>query len=139
MKSSEWSIGEVAEQFDLPTNVLRHWETVGLLRPRRDAAGRRRFSPDDVVRVAVIQRSKSAGMSLEQIGVLLDSESRGRHEVLQAHLDDLDRRMEEMRISREMTLHVFQCEAHDVTTCPRFRAWVDDRLSGFVTAADAPS
>jgi DNA-binding transcriptional MerR regulator len=139
MKSSEWSIGEVAEQFDLPTNVLRHWETVGLLRPRRDAAGRRRFSADDVVRVAVIQRSKSAGMSLEQIGVLLDSEARGRHEVLQAHLDDLDRRMEEMRISREMTLHVFRCEAHDVTTCPRFRAWVDDRLPAFMTAADAPS
>ena len=139
MKSSEWSVGEVAEQFDLPTNVLRHWETVGLLRPRRDAAGRRRYSRDDVVRVAVIQRSKSAGMSLDQIRVLLDSESRGRHEVLQAHLADLDRRMEEMRISREMTLHVFECKAHDVTTCPNFRAWVDDRLSGFLTAADAPS
>ena len=139
MKSSEWTVGQVAEQFDLPTNVLRHWETVGLLRPRRDSAGRRRYTRDDVVRVAVIHRSKGAGMSLDQIRVLLDSEARGRHEVLQAHVADLDRRMEEMRISREMTLHAFECDAHDVTACPNFRAWVDDRLSGFLATADAAS
>ena len=36
-------------------------------------------------------------MSLDQILVLLDSESAGRHQVLEAHIADLDRRMEEMR------------------------------------------
>ena len=38
MKSSAehpWSVGEVAERFSLPTNVLRHWESVGLLTPER--------------------------------------------------------------------------------------------------------
>ena len=49
-------VGEVAARFDLPTNVLRHWETVGLLRPPRDPAGRRRYGEDEVVRIAVIQR-----------------------------------------------------------------------------------
>jgi len=131
MKSSSWSVGEVAERFDLPTNVLRHWETVGLLAPARDGAGRRRYSRDDVGRVAIILRSKSAGMSLEQIGVLLDSGARSRHEVLTAHLADLDRRMEEMRISREMTQHAFDCKAHDIATCPRFRAQVADLLVDF--------
>ncbi|WP_194762879.1 MerR family transcriptional regulator [Microbacterium sp. UFMG61] len=132
MKSSvdnPWSVGEVAARFDLPTNVLRHWESVGLLRPARNAAGRRRYGQDDVVRVAVIQRSKAAGMSLEQIAVLLDDGSAGRHEVLQAHLDDLDRRMEEMRISREMTEHAMRCRSHDISTCPRFRASVADVLA----------
>lgn len=131
MKSTRWSVGQVAEQFDLPTNVLRHWESVGLLDPERDTAGRRRYSRDDVIRVAIIQRSKAAGMSLDQIRVLLDSEARGRHEVLQAHVADLDRRMEEMRLSRAMTLHAYECEAHDVAACPNFRSWVEDRLAGF--------
>jgi MerR family transcriptional regulator, copper efflux regulator len=131
MKSTSWSVGEVASWFDLPTNVLRHWESVGLLSPDRDGAGRRRYSRDDVGRVAIIQRSKSAGMTLEQIGVLLDAGARGRHEILQAHLEDLDRRMEEMRISREMTQHAFDCKAHDIATCPRFRAQVEDLLVGF--------
>lgn len=127
----EWSVGQVAERFSIGTNVLRHWEDVGLLEPARDAADRRRYSRDDVVRVAVIQRSKAAGMSLEQIRVLLDSETRGRHEVLLAHVEDLDRRMEEMRLSREMTMHAFECRSHDLTTCPHFRGWVDDLLAGF--------
>jgi MerR family copper efflux transcriptional regulator len=133
MKSSvnhPWSIGDVASRFGLETHVLRHWESVGLLVPARDGAGRRRYGPDDVVRVAVILRNKAAGMSLEQISVLLDGEARGRHELLEAHVADLDRRMEEMARSRAMTLHALQCRAHDIATCPRFRAWVDDILDG---------
>lgn len=134
MKSSSehpWSVGDVAIRFDLPTNVLRHWESVGLLTPPRDAAGRRRYGEDEVVRIAVIQRSKAAGMTLEQIAVLLDDGSAGRHQVLQQHLDDIDRRMEEMRLSREMTEHAMGCRAHDIATCPRFRAGVDDILARF--------
>ncbi|WP_267418516.1 MerR family transcriptional regulator [Microbacterium oxydans] len=115
----------------MPTNVLRHWESVGLLRPPRDGAGRRRYGEDEVVRIAVIQRSKAAGMTVEQIAVLLDDGSAGRHQVLQQHLDDLDRRMEEMRRSREMTEHAMGCRAHDIATCPRFRAGVDDVLARF--------
>jgi MerR family copper efflux transcriptional regulator len=131
MKSNEWTVGQVAEKFDVPTNVLRHWESVGLLTPGRDPADRRRYGRDDVVRVAVIQRSKAAGMSLEQIRILMDSEARGRHEVLEAHIADLDRRMEEMRQSKEMAQHAFSCEQHDVTSCPGFRSHVEDLLTGF--------
>ena len=134
MKSSPdhpWSVGEVASRFELPTNVLRHWESVGLLRPPRDGAGRRRYGEDEVVRIAVIQRNKAAGMTLDQIAVLLDDGSAGRHQVLQQHLDDLDRRMEDMRRSREMTEHAMGCRAHDIATCPRFRAGVDDVLARF--------
>ncbi len=134
MKSSEtllsWSVGEVAARFDLETHVLRYWEDVGLLAPARDPAGRRRYVRDDVVRVAVVVRNKAAGMSLDQIRVLLDSGSADRHAVLQAHLDDLERRMEEMRRSREMTEHALRCRAHDVATCPRFRAHLDGLLEG---------
>jgi DNA-binding transcriptional MerR regulator len=124
-----WTIGEVAGRFGLEPHVLRHWESVGLLAPERDGAGRRRYGEDDVVRTAVVIRSRSAGMSLEQIRVLLDGGARGRHEVLEAHVADLDRRMEEMTRSREMTLHALRCRAHDIATCPRFASWVDDLLA----------
>ena len=131
MKSTLWSVGQVADRFGIGTHVLRHWEDKGLLAPERDSAGRRRYRRDDMVRIAVIQRSKAAGMTLEQIGYLLDSGSRARREVLAAHVADLDRRMEEMRRSREMTVHALECRAHDVSTCPHFRAGVEDLLAGF--------
>ena len=91
-RNATWTVGELAARFDLPTNVLRHWESFGLLAPQRDASGYRRYGRDDLVRVAVIVRNKSAGMSLEQIGVLIDGESEGRQQVLEAHLRDLDER-----------------------------------------------
>jgi DNA-binding transcriptional MerR regulator len=129
MKSSGTvSIGEIAARVGLETHVLRHWEDVGLLRPQRDGAGRRRYGLDDLVRIAVIQRSKAAGMTLEQVQVLLDAEAVDRHRVLEAHIADLDRRMEEMRRSREMTEHALRCRAHDIATCPRFKAAVEDMV-----------
>jgi DNA-binding transcriptional MerR regulator len=130
MKSSPLPIGEAAARFGVDTHVLRHWEDVGLLRPDRDAAGRRRYVDADLVRIAVILRSKDAGMTLEQIGVLLDDQAPSRHRVLEGHIDELERRMAEMRRSREMTLHALNCRAHDITTCPRFRAIVGGVLDG---------
>lgn len=131
MKSSEtWSVGETARRFGLETHVLRYWEDENLLRPVRDGAGRRRYGPDDVVRVGVIVRSKAAGMSLEQVRIMLDAEAYDRHQVLEAHIADLDRRMAEMAASREMALHALRCRAHDIAACPGFREHVRDVLDG---------
>jgi len=129
MKSS-LSIGELAGRLGLETHVLRHWEDVGLLAPGRDSAGRRRYDEDDVVRIAVILRSKAAGMSLEQVAVMLDAGAADRHRVLEAHIADLDRRMAEMERSRAMTEHALRCRAHDIATCPRFKDAVADIVAG---------
>ncbi|MEQ6902186.1 MerR family transcriptional regulator [Nocardioides sp. YIM 152588] len=128
-----WSIGELAERFDLPTNVLRHWEEKGLLHPARDAAGRRHYVEDDAYRVAVILSSKAAGMSLDQIAGLVDGTAAGRHRLLTEHLADLDRREEEIARSRHLTTHALECRAHDISACPNFKAHVADIVSGVTT------
>jgi MerR family copper efflux transcriptional regulator len=138
MKSSSITIGEAAARFGLDTHVLRHWEDVGLLHPARDAGGRRRYVDPDLVRIAVILRSKDAGMSLEQIGILLDEQAPSRHRVLEEHIAELDRRMAEMERSREMSLHALNCRSHDITTCPRFRAIVGGVLDGTVVWPGEP-
>lgn len=135
MKSSPFSIGDVAARFGLATHVLRHWEDAGLLAPDRDGADRRRYGDDDIVRIAVILRSKAAGMGLEQISVLLDEQAPSRHRVLQEHLADLDRRMTEMQRSKEMTEHALRCRSHDITECTRFRSLVSDVVAGTGTWA----
>ncbi|MFW5471346.1 MerR family transcriptional regulator [Knoellia sp. CPCC 206435] len=128
--TGDWTISELASRFDLPTHVLRHWESIGLLEPRRDPSGYRRYGHDELVRIAIIQRNKLAGMTLEQIRVLLDAEARDRHEVLEGHLRDLEERMLALERSREMTEHALRCRAHDITACPRFVAAVEDLVKG---------
>ena len=134
MKSSRnevrWSVGELAHRFELPTHVLRHWESVGLLAPERDSAGRRRYREDDAYRVAAIVSSKAAGMSLDQIRSLLVSDAPGRHRILEDHLADLAERMAEMERSRYLTEHAMGCRAHDIATCPGFRSHVADLVAG---------
>ncbi len=124
------SIGAAAARFGLETHVLRHWEDEGLLRPARDAAGRRRFDEGDSVRIAVILRNKAAGLSLEQIRVLLDDAAPDRHRVLEEHIAELDRRAADIEQARAMTEHALRCRSHDITECPRFRTHVADVLSG---------
>lgn len=134
MKSSRdrvhWSVGELADRFDLDTHVLRYWEDRHLLDPERDGAGRRVYREDDAYRVAVILASKASGMSLEQIRTLLDSSTDGRRIALHAHLEELDRRQAEIERSRRLTRHALECRAHDISTCPNFRAHVADIVDG---------
>jgi DNA-binding transcriptional MerR regulator len=125
-----WSVGDLAERFGIETHVLRHWESMGLLSPARDGAGRRRYGTDDAFRVATIMRSKAAGMSLEQIRVMLDGGAHDRHVILEEHIADLERRMTEMELSREMTRHALECRAHDISACPNFRSHVQDIVDG---------
>lgn len=130
MKSIGETIGDAAARFGLETHVLRHWEDEGLLRPARNSAGRRRFGDADLVRIAVILRNKAAGMSLDQIRVLLDEDAPDRHRVLEEHVAELDRRAADIAQARAMTEHALRCRAHDITQCPRFRSHVEDVLAG---------
>jgi DNA-binding transcriptional MerR regulator len=54
------AIGQVAGHFSLPAHVLRHWESVGLLSPARVEGGRRRYTRDDLFRVARMAALRSA-------------------------------------------------------------------------------
>ncbi|RJL20524.1 MerR family transcriptional regulator [Bailinhaonella thermotolerans] len=125
MKSSEMSIGELAERFGLAAHVLRHWESVGLLTPGRRVNGRRRYTEEHVYRVAVIVRAKDAGLSLERIGRLLAARDReGRRELLAGHLADLDRRIAEAQASRAMVEHAMGCPEEDFLRCPTMRSMI---------------
>ena len=44
-----YSMGEVAEMFDVNASLIRHWESqFSVIRPKRNKKGNRLFSPQDV-------------------------------------------------------------------------------------------
>lgn len=124
------SIGEVAERFGLATHVLRHWETLGLLTPARDAGARRRYRPDDVYRVAVILRAKDAGFSLDDVHAMIATpDPAARNVILRRQQAELHARIAAAQTSLDLIEGALECEHEDFTRCPHFQTTVADRIS----------
>ena len=62
-----YSMGEVAEMFDVNQSLIRHWESqFSVLRPKRNKKGNRLFTPQDVENLKRIYHLvKERGMTLE--------------------------------------------------------------------------
>lgn len=115
------SIGEVASRFGLPTHVLRHWEAEGLLSPARHG-DRRRYSDDDLYRVASILVAKEAGFALPDIRAMLTAGSAPvRHEVMARHRAALEARIAQAQTALAMLEGGLACGHDDLMACRHFR------------------
>ncbi|MCY7304611.1 MAG: MerR family DNA-binding transcriptional regulator [Rhodoferax sp.] len=72
--SIEFSISDLASEFDLTTRAIRFYEDMGLLQPRRDGpAGRSRvYSARDRTRLKLTLRAKRLGLSLTEAREIID-------------------------------------------------------------------
>lgn len=95
----EFSISELAREFDVTPRAIRFYETEGLLSPRRDGQ-RRIYAPRDRTRLKLTLRGKRLGLTLSEIRELIDMYEPGRDErpqlerflaVLEAHKRSLER------------------------------------------------
>src|SRR6476661_6297503 len=76
---AEFSISELAQEFDVTPRAIRFYETEGLLSPRRDGQ-RRIYTPRDRTRLKLTLRGKRLGLSLSEIRELIDMYEPGRDE-----------------------------------------------------------
>ena len=90
---SEYSISELAQEFEVTPRAIRFYEDQGLLAPRR-AGQRRIYTPRDRTRLKLTLRGKRLGLTLSEIRELIDMYEPGRDErpqlkrflaVLEAH------------------------------------------------------
>ncbi|MBR8643488.1 MerR family transcriptional regulator [Streptomyces tuirus] len=66
-------IGEVARRSGVSARMLRHYESLGLMRPSgRTGSGYREYSGEDIRRIFHIESLRSLGLSLREIGRALD-------------------------------------------------------------------
>ncbi|MGW9119695.1 MerR family transcriptional regulator [Streptomyces sp. NPDC055663] len=66
-------IGEVARRSGVSARMLRHYESLGLVRPAgRTGSGYREYSGEDIRRIFHIESLRSLGLSLREIGRALD-------------------------------------------------------------------
>src|SRR5215471_13739488 len=66
-------IGDVARRSGVSARMLRHYESLGLVRPTgRTVAGYREYSSDDIRRIFHIESLRTLGLSLREVGRALD-------------------------------------------------------------------
>ena len=99
-----WKIGQLAKQSGLPVRTLRHYDSIGLLRPsHRSEAGYRLYVESDVERLARILALRSLGMPLPAIRQSLDQGDLSLIECLEAHAQRLDGAITRQRQARKRT------------------------------------
>jgi DNA-binding transcriptional MerR regulator len=95
---TEYSISELAREFDVTPRAIRFYEDQGLLSPSRDGQ-RRIYTTRDRARLKLTLRGKRLGLTLSEIRELIDMYEPGRDErpqlkrflaVLEAHKAGLE-------------------------------------------------
>lgn len=88
----EYTIGQVAQKLGITVDTLRYYDRQGLLPfVKRDVAGRRRFTDNDLHLMRTIICLKNAGVSVKDIGIFIKLRMDGdatlgqRSEILKHH------------------------------------------------------
>ena len=129
------NIGQAASQSGLSAKMIRYYESIDLLpKAGRSDSGYRRYSAQDLNRLAFIKRSRDLGFSLEEVGKLLalwQDRSRASAEVkalAASHIAELNRKILEMTNLRDTLSELAaSCHGDDRPECPILRELASGR------------
>ena len=127
------NIGAASRASGVSAKMIRHYEQLGLFaQPVRTDAGYRQFTDKEVHTLRFIRQARELGFSLEQVAELLNlwqnrrRSSRQVKALAQAHVDELERKLSEMRAMKATLEHLVHCcHGDDRPDCP-----ILDKLSG---------
>ncbi len=67
-----YTIGQIAEMFDLPISTLRYYDKQGLFPSLQRESGIRRFSDNEIEALRVIECLKKSGLEIKDIKLFMD-------------------------------------------------------------------
>ena len=112
------AIGDVASATGLAVTAVRYYDDIGLIAASARVRGQRRFDPDTVGRVNFIKLAQQAGLSLEDIQVVLDEERHGWQALIESKMAELIQRRTDLDAMIEMLVLVRDCGCQAVASCP---------------------
>lgn len=131
-------IGEIARRAGLATSAIRFYEEKGLLpEPERTGSGYRDYDPSVVDRLQFIRAGQAVGLTLRELGQVLDIRDRGqapcRHvtELIDDRISDVDQRISDLRaLRRELVGLREYADELDPAECPPQRVCEILNVSG---------
>jgi Cu(I)-responsive transcriptional regulator len=135
------NIGEASKASGVSAKMIRHYESVGLFpEAHRTDSGYRQYSEKEVSTLRFIRQSRDLGFSIEQIRELLGlwqnrrRPSRQVKALAEAHLKELDEKLQELQTMKATLEHLVHCcSGDDRPDCP-----IIDSLSDVPSVSPAP-
>lgn len=111
-------IGDAAALLGIESHVLRHWESVGLLVPRRSPSGHRSYDEQTVSQARLIRTLQRAGLSLDQIRQLAVGKRADRLALIEAERSEVRARIALLRATDRFLEHLAACQHRVIAECP---------------------
>ena len=115
-------IGDAAATLAVATHVLRHWEDVGLLRPRRLSSGHRAYDDQTIGQARMIQICQQAGLSLAEIKELARRDRGRRIALIESKRAQIAQQVSNLRRADKFLEHIAHCEHPVISECPECSA-----------------
>jgi MerR family redox-sensitive transcriptional activator SoxR len=120
------TIGQLAKRFGLNTSAIRYYEANGVLPEPARVSGQRRYGPDAVRRLEVLDVAKRAGFTLDEARVLLQKADAGTpafealRELASQKLPEVDALIERAQAMRAWLLTATDCSCTSLDVCALF-------------------
>ncbi|MCG8458064.1 MAG: helix-turn-helix transcriptional regulator [Holophagales bacterium] len=102
-KTVYYSIGQVAESYDIHQQTLRQYERHGLITPSRTEGNTRLYCDEDLEQLEIILNlTRELGVNLAGVEIVLNM--RGKMEEMQRQLDALIRYLQEALAREEINI-----------------------------------
>jgi MerR family redox-sensitive transcriptional activator SoxR len=137
------TIGKLADRFGLNTSAIRYYERVGVLPEPERESGQRRYGPDAVRRLEVLEVAKRAGFTLDETRVLLRSAAAGTpafealRDLAARKLPEVDALIARAQEMRSWLLTATDCSCTSLDVCALFGATRQDPAPLTVTRIPA--
>jgi MerR family transcriptional regulator, redox-sensitive transcriptional activator SoxR len=120
------TIGQVAQRAGRAASSLRYYERIGLLPAAIRVNGRRHYRPDVLRTLAVIETAQRAGLTLDEVRLLLQSAPGDKaaierlREVAERKLPELRATIERAELVRGWLEDAARCDCPSLDDCPLF-------------------
>jgi len=117
------AISDVARVFGLRTSAIRYYEQIGILPPPMRKNGRRRYDDSAIFRLAVVQRARETGFTLEEIRELFFGFAEGTpppkrwHRLSQRKVAELRERIKRLQLMETLLKRVEECRCDALDQC----------------------
>jgi MerR family transcriptional regulator, redox-sensitive transcriptional activator SoxR len=122
---SALTIGELARRCGLRTSAIRYYEKAGLLPKAARVSRQRRYTPEAIGRVRLVQLARDAGFSISETRTFVAGFSNAttpaaRWQLLaQQKLADIECQMDRLNRMKQLLQTSFRCRCPSIDDCAR--------------------